>query len=224
MKKSASFACRVILTLSTFSTAHATLLINEIDYDQQGIDTAEFIELYNPGPEPVPLTGYRLDLINGATATIYRSFNLTGYTLAAGGYFVICGNASTVVNCTLDAGIGRNMIQNGSPDGLALFNGSTLIDALSYEGVIPGITEGARGAPADEGSGTLGIGRRAGHRERNDNGADFVPGCITPGAANTTDRGECTATLGTVPQPPIAWLLASGLLGMLAVRKRGGAA
>jgi hypothetical protein len=51
---------------------------------------------------------------------------LTG-TLAAGGH--------------LDIAI---ELQNGAPDGLALVDGTTLVDALSYEGAIPAATVGGQ--------------------------------------------------------------------------------
>ncbi|MCF6354372.1 MAG: lamin tail domain-containing protein [Candidatus Polarisedimenticolaceae bacterium] len=105
MKTITCFIRSSILTLSIFSTASATVLINEIDYDQDGTDTAGFIELFNSGPGSINLANYRLDLINGATTTVYRSFDLTGYSLAADSYFMICANASMVMNCDVDAGI-----------------------------------------------------------------------------------------------------------------------
>lgn len=220
MKIITCFIRSSILTLSIFSTASATVLINEIDYDQAGTDIAEFIELFNSGPDNINLANYRLDLINGATTTVYRSFDLTGYSLAADSYFVICANASTVMNCDFDAGISKNMIQNGAPDGLALFNGNDLIDAMTYEGVILDVTEGPNGALADNSAGTLSIGRLPGSQDTNDNAADFEHGCITPGTANVSGSGNCSsAKVGTVPQPPVIWLLASGLIGMLSSAK-----
>src|ERR671928_182837 len=43
----------------------AGLVINEIDYDQPGTDTAEFIELKNNGANGVNLDPYSLVLVNG---------------------------------------------------------------------------------------------------------------------------------------------------------------
>ena len=54
--------CYMGLTVS----AEAALIINEVDYDQPGSDTAEFIELYNSGPTSIDLNGYTLDLVNGS--------------------------------------------------------------------------------------------------------------------------------------------------------------
>ncbi len=226
MKKISYFICASILIICTVSTANATLLINEVDYDQNGSDTAEFIELFNSGSDVIDLTGYRLDLINGnssAIKPIYRSFSLNGYSLAADGYLVICGNASMVMNCDFDANISSGMIQNGSPDGLILFNGQDVIDAVTYEGVIAGITEGSNGALADRSSSIMSIGRLPGSQDTDNNAADFESGCITPGTANISGSGNCAVTAtGTVPQPPILWLFASGLIGMMASAKGRG--
>jgi len=207
------------LAISTFSTASATVLINEIDYDQGGTDTAEFIELFNSGSDDVNLDNYHLDLINGGliNTPTYRSFDLAGYSLAANSYFVICGNSSMVMNCNFNAGINSNLIQNGSPDGIALYDGSDLIDAITYEGVIAGVTEGSGGALADQNSGIMSIGRLLDSQDTNNNAADFEYGCITPGTTNIAGSGDCSiAAINTVSLPSIIWLFASGLIGVVA--------
>jgi hypothetical protein len=43
----------------------ASLVINEIDYDQPSTDTAEFIEIKNISGSSVNLDSYHLDLVNG---------------------------------------------------------------------------------------------------------------------------------------------------------------
>ena len=226
MKKISRLINTSILAICSFSTANATVLINEIDYDQEGTDTAEFIELFNSGSSTANLDSYRLDLINGTSTTeppaVKHSFDLTGYSLTAGSYFVICGNASMVINCDIDTGISRNMIQNGSADGIALYNGSDLIDAVTYEGVITDITEGSQGTLADTGSGIFSIGRLLGSQDTNDNAADFERGCITPGSANISGTGDCSAlaaATGAVSLPSIMWLFGSGLIGIAASLK-----
>ena len=44
--------------------------------------------------------------------------------LAAGGYFVVCGNAATTLNCDLDVAPDTNLIQNGAPDAVGLLSGA----------------------------------------------------------------------------------------------------
>jgi hypothetical protein len=132
------------------------LVINEVDYDQEiSSDTAEFVEIYNAGTAPVDLTNVALVLINGSSSSLkeYKRFDLSaasgGATLAAGAYLVV-GSTSVVTgpaaSCShIDFGSGGNVVQNGSPDGVALFDTSTheLIDSLAYEGGFTGqINEG----------------------------------------------------------------------------------
>lgn len=122
----------------TVSTGANHLVINEVDYDQLGTDTAEYIEIYNPSASPVPLTGKQLLLINGSGGLTYATINLGTGTLAAGGYLVIAGaNVTVPAGATkIDPGWTSDAIQNGAPDGIALIDNTahTLIDALSYEG------------------------------------------------------------------------------------------
>ena len=44
-------------------TVPAVLVINEIDYDQPGVDVAEFVELANIGSDPVNLDGYTVERV-----------------------------------------------------------------------------------------------------------------------------------------------------------------
>src|SRR4051812_2699871 len=108
------------IALLSFTTlagrARANVVINEVDYDQPGTDTAEYIELFNNGASVVSLSGYTLRLVNGANNTTYQTITLEGTaTLPAGGYYVICGDATLVPNCQLDVTPNSDLIQNGSP-------------------------------------------------------------------------------------------------------------
>jgi len=60
-----------------------------------------------------------------------------------------------------------------------------VLDSMSYEGVMPGITEGTAGAPSDSNSILRSIVRLPDGADTNDNGADFTQSSTpTPGAAN----------------------------------------
>jgi hypothetical protein len=117
----------------------ATLVINEIDYDQIGTDTAELVEILNVSTNSVDLSSVALVFINGASSVQYFRTNLSGI-LPAGGYLVLASS-----NVTVAAGaqvvrfsVSDNIIQNGAPDGALLLetSRSRIIDALSYEGSI----------------------------------------------------------------------------------------
>ncbi len=122
----------------TVSTGANHLVINEVDYDQLGTDTAEYIEIYNPSAAAVPLTGKQVLLVNGSGEATYATITLGTGMLAAGGYLVIAGpNVTVPVGVTkVDPGWTMDAIQNGAPDGIALVDNTThtLVDALSYEG------------------------------------------------------------------------------------------
>ena len=181
----------------------APLVINEVDYDQINTDTAEFIEIYNPSGSPVSLANLAVALINGTGTngveyTPRFALSTAGASLAAGQYLVIANSSVAVPAGALkiDSGAASNLIQNGSPDGVALIDTSTLtvIDALSYEGSItaatitgfPGpvsLVEGTATVAADTGNGSL---TRSPNGQDTDNAAadwSFAT-TVSPGAAN----------------------------------------
>jgi hypothetical protein len=131
------------------------LVINEVDYDQPGTDSAEFVEIYNGLPHDQPLEGLVLILVNGGTSAEYGRFELSeaGNALPPGGYLVV---ASPAVLPTLPPGTlalafdsTSNNVQNGAPDGIALFDTTTsiLLDALSYEGsIVAAVFDGQAGS------------------------------------------------------------------------------
>ena len=176
------------------------LVINELDYDQPGTDTQEFIELKNTGTNALNVSHYALVFINGANNTEYSRVVLSG-TLAAGQYLVA---AST--NVTVDAGarlinlpLGTNAIQNGSPDGVALVNlGMTnVVDALSYAGAVtaaiingfPGtytLVEGSATSATDSGSVTRSLIRYPDGADTDNASGDWSSTSTpTPGTANS---------------------------------------
>jgi uncharacterized protein len=179
--------------------ASATLVINEIDYDQPGIDSAEFIELKNVSDGSVSLEGYAVVLVNGANNQIYKDIPLPALEVAAGGYFVICGNAELVPNCDLVISPAANLIQNGAPDAVAILLGAEVVDALSYTGsVAPPYVEGSGVDLVDPGAvAHIGLSRFPDGVDTDQNNLDFSPRCITPGRANLQGNGNCAAPMPT---------------------------
>lgn len=198
--------------------AEAQIVINEVEYDEPSTDTAEYIELRNVSASPVNLSGYSLVFVNGAGggAAVYRTIALPSVSLGAGQYYVVCGNAANTPNCNLDVTPDTDLIQNGSPDALALRLGTTDVDRVSYEGNVPGFTE-TNGAPTESGSAANeGLSRCADGADSNDNSIDFLLKPNTPGAANACavpppPLGQCGdpataigAVQGTGPTSPLA--------------------
>jgi predicted extracellular nuclease len=174
------------------------LVVNEIDYDQPGTDGAEFLEIENTGDEPVDLDPYAVTLANGSLGgATYQMVDLPATPLAAGDFFVVCANATTVTNCDLDVAPDTNLIQNGSPDAVAISLGGAIVDTVSYEG--------DTAAPYTEGSGTgleddpavvhLGISRLPDGSDTGQNNVDLSARCITPGLTNSSATEDC--------QPPV---------------------
>jgi hypothetical protein len=121
----------------------AKIVINEVDYDQPGTDSNEFIELYNPDSASAPLGTLAVVLINGASGKEYARVPLSG-TLLPGGYLIVGSPTIAVPPGTIvfQLGATTNNIQNGDPDGVALVDLATgkLVDALSYGGAITAAT------------------------------------------------------------------------------------
>ncbi len=176
------------------------LVINEIDYDQPLSDTDEFVELLNTGSSAASLTGVSLVFVNGSNGNEYARVPLDSYgTLASGEYFVV-GSSSVIA--TLPGGVRsaslanpQDNIQNGAPDGVALVQGTTLLDSLSYEGatswdagtgLIP-LTEGAGSTAslADSNADAGSLARLPNGQDTNSNATDFAfTPTPTPGRAN----------------------------------------
>ena len=213
-----------ICYLGLTTTAEAALVINEVDYDQPGSDAAEFIELYNNGPTPIELGGYTLNLITGNNGSIYSSFDLSGYSIAADGYLVFCDDSTAVMNCTIDTG-NSGWIQNGGSDGeaIALYHDSLLIDSLAYEysnsATLGLYAEGGSGAGNDPANVIGSLARLPNGIDTNFNSNDFGSGCITPGTANIAGTGDCSS-LSAVPLPAAVWLFGSGLLGLIGIARQ----
>jgi hypothetical protein len=129
------------VTFTGFAAPVGSLVINEIDYDQPGTDTAEFIEVFNGTASAVTLDDLDLILVNGSsTGSIYGTIALGTGTLPAGGYLVAGLAAVTVPPGAIKVNFASGVsLQNGDPDAVVLFNRATgtVVDALSYGGTNP---------------------------------------------------------------------------------------
>jgi len=112
-----------LLGNADLARATTSVFINEIHYDNAGIDAGEAVEI--AGPAGTDLTGWTLVLYNGSGGASYTTTALSGILAdQQAGYG------------TISFSYPSNGIQNGSPDGLALVDpSSNVIQFLSYEGV-----------------------------------------------------------------------------------------
>ena len=99
------------------------IFINEFHYDNIGADVNEFVEV--AGTAGINLTDYQIILYNGNGGVVYDTDPLVGVIDNE-------GNGFGAVSLAYPA----NGIQNGTPDGIALYRISTnqVIQFLSYEG------------------------------------------------------------------------------------------
>ena len=107
-------------------------------------------------------------------------------------------SSANVANCDLE---GFSSVQNGAPDAVALLDGGSVIDAVSYEGDVaaPNVEGSGVGLVDDSGGGAGGpndfksIARFPDGNDTNVNNVDFAHRCMSPGAANLNTTSGCMA-------------------------------
>ncbi|HYI18359.1 MAG TPA: lamin tail domain-containing protein [Solirubrobacteraceae bacterium] len=204
------------------------LVINEIDYDQPSTDTAEYLEIRNNGAASVNLDLFTLRFVNGSGGAFYLTVDLPAVDLAPGGYFVVCGDPTTVSECDLDAGATVDLIQNGAPDAVVLLSGDTIVDTVSYEGQVPDYTEGTAGAPADSGTEPGSLSRVPDGCDTDNNALDLTFVAATPGASNAA--GSCDGIeglrihdiQGSSHVSPHSGAIVAGVPGVVTARRTNG--
>ena len=147
MHRSSLLSSALVLAISAFLAvpASAGVIISEIDYDQAGTDSTEWVELHNPDGTDQSLAGLDLEAIN-QTCTVLHTTALDAITIPAGGYVVI-GNHP----CATTAGAfpATNALQNGTGDGVLIRDRNTggIVDGIEYEdagsGCVPNATSAA---------------------------------------------------------------------------------
>lgn len=157
--------------------------LNEFHYDNEGADAGEFVEARVRAGDDT--SGLLVELYNGSNGTVYG-------TLAAGDATFTSDGTWDYYVWTLPA----NGLQNGAPDGIALSNGGTLIEFVSYEGAMTGVGGAADGVTstdigvAEDGTTEIGF-----SLQRNDDGSWSAPAANTAGAANAGGGGGGTPAL-----------------------------
>ena len=180
-------------TTITVTERPAIPIINEFNVDMAGIESSEFVEIYNPGPAPIPLDNLSLELINGNNGQRYGAFELSNDNgfLPGFGYLVLGDLAmeatmpEDTIFIPINSRANEHDIQNGNPDGFQLVQNDVVIDSVSYAGVIEGVTEGLVGAPDDPNDDAGGtVGRCPNGVDTQDNAIDFIVMGGSPGTSN----------------------------------------
>ena len=201
--------CIFTIGLAASTNAAALLTwINEIHYDNRGIDVGEFVEI--AGAAGTDLSNMAVLLYNGASDADqepYRIINLSGAIDDEGG----SGYGAVAF---LQQGIQNGDTQNASPDGLALVRdpgpAQIVLQFLSYEGTFSvndigtstdiGVFEDFN-TPVAHSLQLVGTGSTYG---------DFTweaPAAESPGSLNAGQT--------IVPVPAAVWLFGSFLLGLI---------
>lgn len=185
------------------------VMINEVDADTPGTDTAEFVELYDGGTGNTPLDGLVVVFYDGGTTgsgnQSYVAFDLDGYTTNAQGYFTMGNPGVPGVSLIFNPGE-FGLLQNGA-DAVALYignggdfpNGTAVTTANLQDAIVYGTDD-----PSATGLISL---VNAGQKVANENAtgnsqtqsnqrcpagmggfrntSPYYPGAPTPGTANT---------------------------------------
>lgn len=190
------------------SVVDSTVFINELHYDNVGSDQEEFVEVAAP-LSWTDLTGITLSLYNGGNGQLY------------GGPTPL---SSFARNHEVDGWVFYTLeisLQNGAPDGLALAQGNSVLQFLSYEGtfaatqgVASGLTSTDMGVfePADAPLGTsLQL------TGRGDSYLDFHWEKVAQNTFGNVNQGQ-----SMVPEPTsvATWLVSGGALVLIAWRRR----
>ncbi len=217
MKKLAMLLCATTLIVSAVS-AQAYVFFNEIHYDNTGPDENEGIEI--AGDAFTDLSGWSIVLYNGGSGAAYNTTNLSGS-------IPLQQSGMGTVFFPIPA------IQNGAPDGMALVAppGTETIPGTDYEGPLLYSYEGSFMATDGPASGLTSVDIGVSEFEPalgqslqlagiGSYYTDFVwqgPMESTFGQVNT---GQTFSGANTVPIPGAVWLLGSGLVGLLGIKRR----
>ena len=132
----------ILLFIATYVQSQV-LVINEVDADNPGTDTMEFLELKSSTPN-MALDGYVVVFYNGSSDVSYNAIDLDGETTDVNGLFVI-GTSGVSPTPDLLFSSTSNAIQNGA-DAIAIYQddassfptgtavtATNLVDAFVYD-------------------------------------------------------------------------------------------
>jgi len=175
-----------LFSLPATAAVPTTPFISEFHYDNAGADTGEFVEVQLPAG--TSSAGLSVVLYNGNGGAVYSTRALPAATAPA--------DAPAVVVVDTPG------IQNGSPDGIVLVSGTTVIDKISYGGPMTATGGPAAGqvlpdiGVAETGSGAAGSSLSRVYDAASDS-------YVWQGPATST-RGTLNPGAVTPPPPPVA--------------------
>jgi len=201
-------------------------VLNEIDWTQPGTDDAEFIEVFNPGPQAAWVGGLAVALV-GPGGLEYARIELPPEMLAPGDYVLLAGPGVATPPGVLRVDLPAELLSDELPGGAALVDafGGSVLDSLSFGGClvsvslvgIPGAVSLVEGeclpASATDGGSESSLARRPNGRDSGSAAADWGIGVPSPGTSN--DRDACAPHCcdpdlnqdGNVDQDDLAYLI-----------------
>lgn len=183
----------------------SNIVINEVDADTPGTDSAEFVELFDGGAGNTSLNGLVAVFYNGNGDSSYAAFDLDGFSTDSNGFFVL-GNEGVA---NVDLTFSNNGLQNGA-DAVAIYQGDAsdfpngtavttdnLVDAIVYDTNDEDDSELLSGLEQDTqfNEGENGDKDNQSNSRVLDGTGSFVAQVPTPGAANESeppDNSEVT--------------------------------
>ncbi len=148
----------------------------------------DFVELYNPGDEPVALSGWSVQYASATGSSWTNTTPLTG-SIAAGGYLLV-GGAGGSNGAALEVDVDGAINLSGTAGKVALVSSTTsltcstgcagqdpVVDLVGYG---PTASSYAGSGPAPAASATTSVSRDDEHTNTADNAADFTAGAPTP--------------------------------------------
>ena len=185
---------------SSSSGDYSGLVINEIDYDQPGEDSGEFVEIRNNGAQTLNLAPVRL--VFADADGVADDLGLYDHSLAPG-QLLVAGTASLLAKVTgaaekVELPVPADEIVNTGPAAVSLFTvhgaTATLLDAVSYGGSVTSVEYLGSMFKLVEGNATLVVDGEAAAgslvrlpdgKDSNDNKTDWsLSKNPTPGAPN----------------------------------------
>jgi 2',3'-cyclic-nucleotide 2'-phosphodiesterase / 3'-nucleotidase / 5'-nucleotidase len=101
----------------------------------EGTSNNKALEIYNPSPVSVNLSGYKVQLYTNGSATPNTTFNLSG-SLAAGATYVIANSQANAAVLAVRDTVSGVTAFNGN-DAIALASGTTILDVIGIIGNNP---------------------------------------------------------------------------------------
>jgi hypothetical protein len=224
VKRIALLTSFIFLIAGFLSAAQADIVINEVLGSTTGSD-AEFVELYNTGSSAVDIGGWQIELWDSDTGSAYGGADAaspyviaSGTMISAGGFFLFANEQTqNDFSVTADFLLSANSIENSSYT-MILKNASlSTINSIF-------VTDGGAGDAAND-AGTaitpdLTVGPDGAYIPagfyRTTDGADAIE---LQDFSDYRDTGT-PGTMNAVPVPAAAWLLGSGLIGLIGIRRK----